>query len=301
MHASLDNYLMDLISPMRIILIVIFIQFIVLAQTETGSITGRVVDSDSNFSIQGAIVFLLNTNIGSATDANGNYEIKDIPLGKYIIKCYFLAYATQTDSIELTKNDSEIKIDFSLKVLKIPISMPDSLKDYHELFSSYKPNEILNIFVDSISQDYEYLYLTLTNKTKHPIYLIEDLLCFNTLSVIVRNVKGEIIKPNGANLGCDVLGVNYLPQKNNIMKLNALSSINFPPTKIHEFCFRHTRLLEGKYYISVKYEIDDYKYLPGIYSNSDYNYYENYKIEIEVLNQATRGTFYSDNEIVVEK
>jgi hypothetical protein len=279
---------------------VVFFQFTILAQIETGSIKGRVVDADSNFSLDGVIVFLSNTEIGSVTDLNGYYEIKDIPLGKYTITCYFFAYATQRDTIELSTKNSGIKKNFSLKVLKIPISMSDSLKDYHELFSSYKPNKILNILIDSINQDYEDLYLTFTNKTKHTIYLIEDSPCFNTISVIVRNVKGEVIKHKVAS-GCDVPGINYLPKENNLIKLKPFSSLSFPPTKIHEFSFNHSNFPKGKYKISVKYEIEDFKYLPGIYSDPDYNYYEKYKDEIKVLNQATRGTFYSVNEIEMKK
>lgn len=284
---------------MKIILIIIIIQFNVLAQTEIGSIKGRVVDADSTFSLAGVTVFISNTDIGSVTDSNGYYEIKGIPLGKYVISCYFFAYATQRDTIDLNKNNYTLEKDFSLKVLKIPISMPDSLKDYHRVFESYKPNEILTIFIDSVDQDNKYLYLTFVNKTKYSIYLIEDLPCFNTISVIVKNVNREVIKRNVTN-GCDVPGLNDLPQKNNFLKLKSFSTLSLPPTKIHEFYFNHPLLPKGKYYVSVKYEIADYKYLPGIYSNPDYDYYENLKDEIEVLNKATRGIFYSINEIEIE-
>jgi hypothetical protein len=54
---------------------------------------------------------------------------------------------------------------------------------------------------------------------------------------------------------------------------------------------------KGSFYSIV---LDRYE-LPGIYSDPDYNYYEKYKDEIKVLNQATRGIFYSVNEIEMKK
>jgi len=283
---------------MKYLFFIIFISTTIYGQT--GIIQGRVIDvNDSSNSMIGANIYLLNTRLGAATDINDYYEIKNIPLGKYILQCSFIGYATQKDTIELTINNSRIKKDFYLRVLKIPIPMPDSIKEYHKLFSSYKPDEILDIFIDSLSQDYRTVYLTFTNKTKYPIYLIEDLPCFNTVSIILKNESGETIRRNMLS-GCDVIPIT-LPKKKNLIILEPFTSIHFPPFIMQAYYINSQHIPKGKYYISLKYEIKDYKYLPGVYSSTEFDYYHSYREEIEVLNQATRGTYFSENELVIEK
>ncbi|NWF88768.1 MAG: carboxypeptidase-like regulatory domain-containing protein [Ignavibacteriaceae bacterium] len=58
-----------------------------------GSVTGRVVDGNSGESIIGANVFLEGTNLGGATDLDGRYVIKNVPLGKYNIIFSFISYS----------------------------------------------------------------------------------------------------------------------------------------------------------------------------------------------------------------
>jgi len=286
---------------MKFIFLIIFLSFTIYSQTKTGTIKGRAIYvDDSSSSLVGANIFLLNTKLGAASDKNGYYQIKNIPLGKYVIECTYIGISTQIDTIELTDNKPELLKDFYLRFLKIPISMPDSIREYHNVFSSYKPEEILTIVIDSISKKYDSLYLTFTNKTKFPVYLIEDLLCFNTITVFIENEKGQNIDGNVINLGCDVGGENHLPQKNNLIKLNPFESLQLSFV-IHEYSIKDYSSLNGKYYISLKYEIKDFKYLPGIYTNTEIDYYNIFREEMEILNQATRGVFFSKNEIVIER
>jgi len=283
---------------MKSIVFIILCPIIIFCQSKTGTINGQIIDADYNYNMTGANVILLGAHLGAVTDSNGYYEFKNVPLGKYILQCSFIGYITQEHTIELTRNNLGIVKDFYLGVLKIPISMPDSLKEYHNFFSSYKPKEILNIFIDSISRDYETLYLTFRNKTKYAIYLIEDLSCFNTVKVNAKNESGENIRQNIFR-DCNILPI-ILPDNDNLIKLEALSSISFPALTITGFDLKDYSLPKGKYYISIKYEIKDITYLPLVYGN-DFDYYESFKYQIEVMNQATRGIYFSENELVIDK
>ena len=60
-----------------------------LAQTYT--ISGKVVDSNSN-PIPGVNVILANTNFGAATDDNGNYEIRNLTTGTFIVEFSAIGY-----------------------------------------------------------------------------------------------------------------------------------------------------------------------------------------------------------------
>lgn len=271
----------------------------ILSQTSTGIVRGKVIDvAGDSMCVVGANVVLLYTKLDAATDIKGNYEIKNIPLGKYIIKCGYVGSPSEKDTIEITEENTEIKKDFYL-FNPIPVSMPDSIKEYHSLFSSYKPDEILNIFIDSLSQDFRKVYLTFTNKIKYPIYLIEDMTCFNDVTIIMKNEDGEIIKRNTLS-PCDIRPLT-LPGRKNLIKLEPFASIQFPPFYMQTYDINSRFIPKGKYYISVKYEIKDYKYLPGIYHSDEFDFEKAYKETIEVLNQATRGTYYSENVLEIEK
>ena len=120
-----------------VIIITLFLPIILFCQTKVDIIKGKVVDVDSNYNMLGTNISLINkiiadsvaqnrnykpTNVivyGNVVDKNGNYEIKNVPPGEYIIKCYSVGYKTEIDTIELRKNYGEIIKDFYMKVQPI--------------------------------------------------------------------------------------------------------------------------------------------------------------------------------------
>jgi hypothetical protein len=91
-----------------------------LAQT-TGSITGKVVDANNGESIIGANVFIVGTTLGAATDLDGNYSIKNIPVGKISLSITFISYTKTTiNDIEVEPGKNQI-INISLKSEAIEI------------------------------------------------------------------------------------------------------------------------------------------------------------------------------------
>ena len=56
------------------------------AQTGVGKMSGKVIDADTKEPLIGANIILLNTNLGAATDIDGNYFILNITPGTYEVK-----------------------------------------------------------------------------------------------------------------------------------------------------------------------------------------------------------------------
>lgn len=78
-------------------------------------IQGKVIDSESGQPIIGANVLIENTNIGSATDLDGYYSIKNLKSGNYSIIASYISYTkTKISEIKLNENESLI-INISLK------------------------------------------------------------------------------------------------------------------------------------------------------------------------------------------
>ena len=80
---------------------------------QTYSISGIVVDSKSN-PIIGVNVIVLNTNLGAATDENGNYEITNLSPGTYTIEFSAIGYEKLKKEDVVVQNSS-LTIDVVLR------------------------------------------------------------------------------------------------------------------------------------------------------------------------------------------
>ena len=77
-----------------------------------GIITGKVLDENQE-SLAGAHIFLKDTSIGAIANGNGQFRLKDIPAGKYILGVSFIGYETLSQSIEVHEK-STLSLDLSL-------------------------------------------------------------------------------------------------------------------------------------------------------------------------------------------
>lgn len=72
---------------------------------------GRVTD-DHGIAIQGAIVEISDLKTGAASDSNGNYIIRNLPKGRYVVEARLIGYSAVTRSVTI---DGETRQDFQLK------------------------------------------------------------------------------------------------------------------------------------------------------------------------------------------
>jgi len=69
-------------------------------------ISGRVTN-EQNKPLVFCDVIILNRNIGTATNENGEFKLTNIPEGKYQIQISFIGYKTKTGEIELKKGETK--------------------------------------------------------------------------------------------------------------------------------------------------------------------------------------------------
>ncbi|MBU0712421.1 carboxypeptidase-like regulatory domain-containing protein, partial [bacterium] len=156
---------------MNRILLVILIPILLFPES-TITIKGKVIDDISKEPIVGANVFIEDSRYGDATDSNGNYSIENIRPGVYNLSCSLIGYFKQSKTITIDEKLTEINISFDLEPFKrIPITIPDSLKEYHDIMSSFSSDQKLRIQIDSIDSNLQYVYLTFENKCNYPIFL----------------------------------------------------------------------------------------------------------------------------------
>jgi iron complex outermembrane receptor protein len=86
---------------MKVLIFLFLLSLESLAQQKTGNLTGKVIDVETKQPIFGVNVIIENTFLGSATDAKGEFKIKNIPAGKYILKLSAIGYETTRIEIEI--------------------------------------------------------------------------------------------------------------------------------------------------------------------------------------------------------
>ncbi len=106
-------------SKSFILLFALIVFCIPLTLWANSKITGRVIDRGTKSALPGASVYLLKTNLGCATDLNGNYSITDVPAGTYTLRVSYIGYKTQTIKITVSTTNETLHRNFSLEVLNI--------------------------------------------------------------------------------------------------------------------------------------------------------------------------------------
>lgn len=103
-------------------LILFFIQIVVPAQNERGSIYGLVTDAFTNQPLIGVNIILPETNYGTATDSEGKFEIKDIPVNTYQIRASIIGYSSRTKTDIVVRSSKPVEVDFKLVEEAIKLS-----------------------------------------------------------------------------------------------------------------------------------------------------------------------------------
>ena len=63
-----------------------------IAIAQTGEVRGRITDAETRGPLVGATVTLAGTTLGSSTDANGEYAVRNVPAGQYRLKVAYVGY-----------------------------------------------------------------------------------------------------------------------------------------------------------------------------------------------------------------
>ncbi len=87
---------------------------------ESGRIAGTIVDGETGDPLIGAFVILKNadgtrTDLGAATDLEGDYRIAGVPAGTYTIESSMIGYNRTTITEVVVEADGVVDLDFTLK------------------------------------------------------------------------------------------------------------------------------------------------------------------------------------------
>lgn len=84
--------------------LIIFLGLQSFALAQTGSIKGRVFDKTSKEPLTGANVIIQRTSLGAASDLDGNFIVRNVPVGNQTVVISYLGYHSNTMNITITAN-----------------------------------------------------------------------------------------------------------------------------------------------------------------------------------------------------
>ena len=80
----------------------------------TGKLTGKVTDKSTGEPLPFVNIILVGTNLGAATDIDGNYVILNIPPGNYNVKAQYIGYQPVLVENVSVSIDLTTTLDFTL-------------------------------------------------------------------------------------------------------------------------------------------------------------------------------------------
>ncbi|MDE1193324.1 MAG: outer membrane beta-barrel family protein [Arachidicoccus sp.] len=99
----------------KTILIVLFIASFTIIRAQSSSIEGKVIDTTSASKLKNAVICILQAKDSlllrfTRTDAEGNFSIKNIDTGKFILSVSYPYYADYVQSLNIINKDSSIQL-----------------------------------------------------------------------------------------------------------------------------------------------------------------------------------------------
>ena len=97
-------------------ILVLVLCLLSLASFGQQTIKGKVVDKESQFPLPGVTVMVTTVDpiIGAVTDLDGNYKLKNIPIGRHSVRVSYVGY-TQQDRITVVTSGKEVILNVSIE------------------------------------------------------------------------------------------------------------------------------------------------------------------------------------------
>jgi iron complex outermembrane receptor protein len=103
----------------KIVLMLILLAISTQTVLSQAVLKGRVIDKNSNERLVGAQIYFPELQKGCTTDENGNYLIKNLPIGRFSIQVSYIGFASQTIKIELVKGNQNKDFDLTPTIISL--------------------------------------------------------------------------------------------------------------------------------------------------------------------------------------
>ncbi|MEX0770563.1 MAG: TonB-dependent receptor [Balneolaceae bacterium] len=120
--------------------------------TAAGSISGRIMDAESNDPVSFAYIHLEEINRTSTSDRNGRFEFRNVPSGTFTLTVHRIGYVTQKNRIEISDNE-RFEITVTLQPTVISGESIEVIADADQLTGSNLEHASIKVTGDELRQD----------------------------------------------------------------------------------------------------------------------------------------------------
>ena len=113
--------MIKLIIPRQVLSVLMLFGMASFLIAQNGSVSGRVTDADTGDPLVGANVLVVGTNLGAATDVNGEYSISSVPAGDQRLNANYIGYASSSVNVNIAA-DGSTTADFTLSVAALNLN-----------------------------------------------------------------------------------------------------------------------------------------------------------------------------------
>ncbi len=195
----------------RVCSILFFVSYVILGShcyaQNTGTFSGRVIDSKDKKPVPFLSIFFANTLMGCNSDENGYFKINNIPFGKYSLTISGVGYKLVSKPIEIngTSDNNTFSIEQEVKQLNEVVvkSRDNKFAKNYRTFKKYFLGESSNasfckiLNPEAIDLEYDYENDVLTATAQEPIKLLNNALGYKLYYVLNKfkldNKNGLII------------------------------------------------------------------------------------------------------------
>ncbi len=106
----------------KLFLLILLVNVVLAAENDTpGSLAGRVIDKQTKSPLIGVNIYVKSTGTGTVTDPDGNYELKDVPVGLITVVFSYIGYeqVSKTDIVIKPGRETELNIDMSTSPVEL--------------------------------------------------------------------------------------------------------------------------------------------------------------------------------------
>ena len=82
-----------------------------------GSLTGKVIDNETGFPLEGATIVVEDSNFFAVSDQNGFFQILDLPTTSYNVTASFIGFKSQTKFNIIVKSVGNQSLEYTLNPL----------------------------------------------------------------------------------------------------------------------------------------------------------------------------------------
>ncbi len=94
---------------------------LIAEELPVGTIKGRIIDKETMAPLPGSTIKLLNTKLGGVSKSDGNFVIKDVPVGSYTIQFSYIGYESKKMPDIIVKSDRITFVNTELMALDVEI------------------------------------------------------------------------------------------------------------------------------------------------------------------------------------